>query len=253
MNKKEIIRLLNDQKEIFGDDLFISKEELQKSKSTSVVKEINSGYKVEKIVTEKPKKEPALFSEKEDEWELAESLGKLNNSICNCTKCVLHKGRNKFVFGSGNPNADVLVIGEGPGAEEDKQGLPFVGRAGKLLTDMLKAIKFERDEVYIGNIVKCRPPDNRTPLTEEMETCLPYLKKQIELIKPKLILCLGLTAAKGLLKKRESLANLRGNVFEYEHAKVVVTYHPAALLRNPNWKKPAWEDLQMFRKMYDQF
>jgi DNA polymerase len=252
VSKKEIIRLLNDQKEIFGDELFITNEELQKSRPLSIVKEKEIEYKVEKVVTEKPKEEPALFAEKKDDWQLTESLEKLNNLICNCTKCTLHKGRNKFVFGSGNPNADALVIGEGPGAEEDKQGLPFVGRAGKLLTDMLKAIKFERDEVYIGNIVKCRPPENRTPLPEEMDTCLPYLKKQIEIIKPKLILCLGLTAAKGLLKKRESLTNLRGKVFEYENIKVVVTYHPAALLRNPNWKKPAWQDLQMFRKLYDE-
>jgi uracil-DNA glycosylase len=258
-SKKEIIRLLNDQKEIFGDDLFITKEELQKKIPLPVVKEKELAYKVEKIVTEKPKGEPALFAEKKDDlsagkagWEFTDSLDKLNKLICNCTKCELHKGRNNFVFGSGNPEADVLVIGEGPGAEEDKQGLPFVGRAGKLLTDMLKAIKFERDEVYIGNIVKCRPPDNRTPLPEEMDTCLPYLKKQIELIKPKLILCLGLTAAKGLLKKKESLTNLRGKVFEYENAKVIVTYHPAALLRNPNWKRPAWEDLQMFRKLYEE-
>jgi DNA polymerase len=155
------------------------------------------------------------------------------------------------VFGTGNPNADVLVIGEGPGAEEDKQGLPFVGRAGKLLTDMLKAIKFEREDVYIGNVVKCRPPSNRTPMQDEMDTCLPYLKKQVELIKPKLILCLGLTAAKGLLKKKESLGKLRQNLFEYEGAKVIVSYHPAALLRNPHWKKDSWEDLKKLRKMYD--
>jgi uracil-DNA glycosylase len=252
-SKKEIIRLLNDQKEIFGDELFITKEELKKNKPSSIIKEKDIEYKVEKVVTEKPKEEQELFSAKKDDWELSDSLDKLNQLICNCTKCVLHKGRNKFVFGSGNPNAKVLVVGEGPGAEEDKQGLPFVGRAGKLLTDMLKAIKFERDEVYIGNIVKCRPPENRTPFPDEMETCLPYLKKQIELIKPKLILCLGLTAAKGLLKSRDSLTKLRGKVYEFENSKVVVTYHPAALLRNPNWKKPAWEDLQMFRKLYDQY
>ena len=252
VSKKEIIKLLKDQKEIFGDELFITKDELQKNKPSPVVKEKEFTYKVEKVLTEMPKEEPALFAEKKEDWELADSLDKLNKLICNCAKCVLHKGRNKFVFGSGNPNADVLVIGEGPGAEEDKQGLPFVGRAGKLLTDMLKAIKFERDEVYIGNIVKCRPPENRTPLPDEMDTCLPYLKKQIELIKPKLILCLGLTAAKGLLKNKDSLTKMRGKVFEFDNAKVVVTYHPAALLRNPNWKKPAWEDLQMFKKLFDQ-
>jgi uracil-DNA glycosylase family 4 len=251
-SKKEILRLLNDQKEIFGDDLFITKNELQKEETLPIVKEKEFEYKVEKSAIENPKEEPGLFAEKKEDWEKAATLERLNKLICKCTKCVLHKGRNKFVFGSGNPDANVLVIGEGPGAEEDKQGLPFVGRAGMLLTDMLKAIKFERDEVYIGNIVKCRPPENRTPFPDEMDTCLPYLKKQIELIKPKVILCLGLTAAKGLLKRKESLTNLRGKVFEFDSAKVMITYHPAALLRNPHWKRPAWEDLKLFRRLYEQ-
>ena len=235
--KKEIIKALTLQKEIFGDDLFIPK----KKRTTNVVKEASHMYN-----------EPELFPEEKEDWQKTTSLEDLEKLICNCTKCVLSKNRNKFVFGSGNPNSDVLVIGEGPGAEEDKQGLPFVGRAGKLLTDMLKAIKFEREEVYIGNVVKCRPPENRTPLPDEMETCLPYLHKQFELIKPKLILCLGLTAARGLLRKRESLGELRKHIYEYESAKVIVTYHPAALLRNPHWKKDAWEDLKKFRRMHDE-
>jgi len=235
--KNEIIKSLTLQKEIFGDELFIPKNKI----NTSVVKEPTTLFE-----------EPALFPEEKEEWEKAASLNEFEKLISNCTKCRLHQGRNKFVFGTGNPNADVLVIGEGPGAEEDKQGLPFVGRAGKLLTDMLKAIKFEREEVYIGNVVKCRPPENRTPMQDEMDTCLPYLKKQFGLIQPKLILCLGLTAAKGLLKKRESLGELRKSVFEYEGAKVIVTYHPAALLRNPHWKKDCWEDLKKFRKLYEE-
>lgn len=234
--KQEIIKTLNLQKEIFGDELFIPKNKMK----VSVVKEPETLFE-----------ETKLFNAEKEDWEKSTSLDQLEKLICNCTKCRLHKGRNKFVFGSGNPNADVLVIGEGPGAEEDKQGLPFVGRAGQLLTDMLKAIKFSREEVYIGNIVKCRPPENRTPMQDEMDTCLPYLKKQVELIKPKLILCLGLTAAKGLLNKRESLGELRKSIFDYENAKVIVTYHPAALLRNPHWKKDCWEDLKKFRKMYD--
>lgn len=236
-SKKEIINTLNLQKEIFGDELFISK----KKRMTAVVKEPTSFFE-----------EPALFSEEKEDWEKAISLDQFEKLINSCTKCRLHQGRNKFVFGTGNPNADVLVIGEGPGAEEDKQGLPFVGRAGQLLTDMLKAIKFSREEVYIGNVVKCRPPENRTPMQDEMDTCMPYLKKQCELIKPKLILCLGLTAAKGLLKKRESLGELRKSIYEYEEAKVIITYHPAALLRNPHWKKDCWEDLKKFRKLYDE-
>ncbi len=252
-SKKKIIEALKDQKDIFGDDLFeenlllkssipqSEKKESHKKKSDSPV-----------IVVKEPLKDISLFKNGIENWEKASSLDELNKLICNCTKCNLHKGRNNFVFGSGNPNAKVMVIGEGPGAEEDKQGLPFVGRAGQLLTDILKAIKFSREEVYIGNIVKCRPPDNRTPLPEEMDTCLPYLLKQIDLIKPKMILCLGLTAAKGLLKKKDSLTSMRGQVFDYEGIKVMVTFHPAALLRNPNWKKDCWIDVQKFRKLYDE-
>lgn len=250
--KKKIIEALKDQQAIFGDDLF--EEKISNAKPVIKNDEVKIEPKPSKptYVKEPVKNSSGLFTDTKSEWEKSESLEQLNKLISNCTKCALHKGRNKFVFGSGNPNADVLVIGEGPGAEEDKQGLPFVGRAGQLLTDILKAIKFSREEVYIANIVKCRPPDNRTPLPDEMETCIPYLQKQIELIKPKLILCLGLTAAKGLLKKKDSLTSLRGQVFEYEGIKTMVTFHPAALLRNPNWKKDCWIDVQKFRKLYDQ-
>jgi DNA polymerase len=235
--KKQLIEALNDQKEIFGDELLTSN--LLKRKTTVVTK----------IQTEE--NEDSLFDVKQD-WEKAKSLEELDNLINKCTKCPLHKSRTNFVFGVGNPDADVMVVGEGPGADEDAQGEPFVGRAGKLLNDILKAINFKREEVYIANVVKSRPPGNRTPTAEEMEACIPYLKKQIELIKPKLILCLGLTAAQGLLKKRDSLTKLRGQLFEYHGAKVMVTYHPAALLRNPNWKRPCWEDVQKFRQLYDE-
>lgn len=252
-SKKKIIEALKDQKDIFGDDLF---EENIPSKSGIPQSETKEAHKKKPdssiIVVKEPLKDISLFKNGIERWEKASSLDELNKLICKCTKCDLHKGRNNFVFGSGNPNAKLMVIGEGPGAEEDKQGLPFVGRAGQLLTDILKAIKFSREEVYIGNIVKCRPPDNRTPFPEEMETCLPYLLKQIDLIKPKMILCLGLTAAKGLLKKKDSLTSMRGQVFDYEGIKVMVTFHPAALLRNPNWKKDCWIDVQKFRKLYDE-
>ncbi len=237
--KKQIVEALKDQKEIFGDELF---EEKLKKRKTLVVSEKKEVYM----------EEPALFPEEKEDWELAKSLEELEGLIKDCTECRLHEGRNKFVFGVGNPNADVMVIGEGPGAEEDKQGLPFVGRAGQLLTEILKAINFKREEVYIANVVKCRPPGNRTPLPDEMETCLPYLRKQFELIKPKVVLCLGLTAARGLLHKKDSLTSMRGKVFEFETAKVMVTYHPAALLRNPNWKRGCWEDVQKFRQLYDE-
>lgn len=250
--KEKIIRALKVQQEVHSDLLFEPKEHFSKPVK-KMYKEPEPETKTKKSVIKEPAAdESALFESEREDWQNAASLDLLNKMICNCTKCGLHKNRNKFVFGSGNPNADVMVIGEGPGAEEDAQGLPFVGRAGKLLTDILKAIKFERDEVFIANIVKCRPPGNRTPLPGEMDTCIPYLKKQIELIKPKLILCLGLTAAKGLLKKKESLTNLRGNVYEYEGISVMVTFHPAALLRNPNWKRDCWDDVKKFRKLYNE-
>jgi uracil-DNA glycosylase family 4 len=236
--KKQIIEALKDQKEIFGDELFTSQS--LNRKTTLVTK-----------IKDEREDDISLFETKEN-WEKATSLEELDSLINKCTKCPLHKSRTNFVFGVGNPNADVMVVGEGPGADEDAQGEPFVGRAGKLLNEILKAINFQREEVYIANVVKSRPPGNRTPTSEEMEACLPYLKKQIELIKPKLILCLGLTAAQGLLKKRDSLTKLRGQIFDYLNAKVMVTYHPAALLRNPHWKRPCWEDVQKFRNMYDE-
>ena len=270
--KKQLIEVLKDQKEVFGDELF--QDKLLKRRTVvventkeNIYKESSSNLKVKETVdsknsqlealsfiseTKKTKLEEHSFFEQKENWENSKNLDELNKQICNCQKCPLGATRNKFVFGSGNPNADVMTIGEGPGADEDAQGLPFVGRAGKLLTDILKAINFEREEVYIANIVKCRPPGNRTPLPQEMDSCMPYLKKQIELIKPKLILCLGLTAAHGLLKKKDSLTNLRGKLFEFENAKVMVTFHPAALLRNPNWKRDCWEDVKKFRKLFDE-
>lgn len=238
-NRKDLIKMLEHQREIFGDELFTPNVTANQ-------------IAAEKISTKKVSEEPSLFVVSKERWETSDNLEDLNRQICNCTKCVLHKGRNKFVFGVGNPNAAVMLIGEGPGAEEDKQGEPFVGRAGQLLNDILKAINFTREEVYIANVVKCRPPGNRTPLPEEMEECMPYLLKQIELIKPKLILCLGLVAANALLKKKDSLGKLRNKIFEFNSTKVMVTYHPAALLRNPNFKRDCWEDVKAFRRLYDE-
>ncbi len=182
-----------------------------------------------------------------EKWQADVSLNDLDRHICNCTKCRLGVTRTKFVFGVGNPKADLLVIGEAPGADEDKQGEPFVGRAGQLLNKILEAVNFKREEVYIANILKCRPPENRRPHPDEVEQCEPYLWKQIEIIKPKFILCLGLTAAQTLLKTQESLTNLRASVHNYHGVPTYVTYHPAALLRNPDWKRPTWEDVQKLR------
>ncbi|HRE42112.1 MAG TPA: uracil-DNA glycosylase [Ignavibacteria bacterium] len=186
-----------------------------------------------------------------DKWMSANSLDELKEMICNCKKCDLWKTRTNFVFGSGNKNADLVIVGEAPGAEEDKQGLPFVGRAGKLLTQILESINFKREEVFICNVLKSRPPENRNPSPEEIKQCEPYLVKQLELIKPKMLLCLGTFAAQTLLQTKEALGKLRGKFHTYKNIPLLVTYHPAALLRNPNWKKPTWDDVQLLRKEFD--
>ena len=184
-------------------------------------------------------------------WQDTCSLADLNAAICTCKKCPLGATRTKFVFGVGRIDSGVMVIGEAPGADEDAQGEPFVGKAGQLLNKILEAVKFARTDVFIANILKCRPPGNRRPAPAEVELCEPYLWKQIELVRPKIILCLGLTAAQTLLKSTASLGVLRESVQTYRGIPLIVTYHPAALLRNPNWKRPTWEDVQKFRKMYD--
>jgi DNA polymerase len=182
----------------------------------------------------------------------ATTLEAFHSDISDCMKCPLGATRTSFVFGSGNPNADIMVIGEAPGADEDAQGLPFVGRAGQLLTKILESIDMQRDEVYICNILKCRPPNNRKPLTGETDSCEPYLWKQIDLIRPKFILALGLTASHTLLKTSETMTALRGRIHDYQGIKTIVTYHPAALLRNPEWKKLVWEDVKFLRSLYQE-
>ncbi len=178
------------------------------------------------------------------------SLSEFNHEIMTCMNCPLGATRNQFVFGVGNPDADLMFVGEAPGEREDAEGIPFVGRAGKLLDDILKAIDLDREDVYIANVLKCRPPENRDPKREEIEECEPYLLKQIELIKPKLLVALGRISATTLLRSKASLTEMRGQVFDYHGTDLVVTYHPAALLRNPNWKRPAWEDFKKIKEMY---
>jgi uracil-DNA glycosylase len=193
---------------------------------------------------------PAQPATHNEAWMDAEDLPVLNGEISGCLKCALGQTRTKFVFGVGNPHATLMFIGEAPGADEDAQGEPFVGRAGQLLNKILAAITMNRADVYICNILKCRPPNNRTPLPEEVELCIPYLKKQIAIIKPKLIVCLGLTAAQNILHINDSLTKLRGRTLQFEGIPLRVTYHPAALLRNPNWKQPTWEDFQAIQKLH---
>ncbi len=170
--------------------------------------------------------------------------------VAGCTQCHLAQGRTKFVFGSGSAGAPVMVIGEAPGQEEDEQGLPFVGAAGKLLTTMLAAIGLDRStDVFITNVLKCRPPENRNPETTETLACLPLLRRQIEIIRPKALLLLGRIAAHSLLNITDSIAKMRSKVLDYQGIPVMVIYHPAALLRTAEYKRPAWEDLQQFRKL----
>jgi DNA polymerase len=175
----------------------------------------------------------------------AAALQIIRDEIGDCTRCPLHKGRNHLVFGDGSPAARLIFVGEGPGADEDAQGLPFVGKAGQLLNNMIAAMGLKREEVYIANVVKCRPPGNRTPEPEEGSTCSPFLFRQIDVIRPQVLVALGATAATYLLGTRQPLAGLRGRVHAVRGAQLIVTYHPAYLLRDPRQKKEAWADLQI--------
>ena len=186
-----------------------------------------------------------------------ETLEEVRGDLGECTRCKLHRGRTTIVFGSGNPQAEVVFVGEGPGADEDAQGLPFVGRAGQLLTEMINnsaarmKVPLRRENTYICNIIKCRPPNNRTPEKEEVETCSPFLLRQLDAIRPRAIVALGATAVRVLLNNNESMGRLRGRWFDYRGAQLLVTYHPAYLLRDPSKKREAWDDMQtLLRFLY---
>src|SRR5256884_360418 len=173
-----------------------------------------------------------------------DTLLKIIDDIGDCRRCRLHTGRNKIVFGVGDEQAKLVFVGEGPGADEDAQGIPFVGRAGQLLTQMIEAMGLQRKDVYICNVVKCRPPENRTPEDDEISTCSPFLLRQLEVIAPKVIVCLGAVAAKTLLRTNRGISQFRGQWLDYRGSKLMATYHPAYLLRNPNAKGEVWKDLQ---------
>jgi len=187
---------------------------------------------------------PAPLAARDD---LPDDLGTLARMVSECRKCGLCGTRTNTVFADGSPQAKLLFIGEAPGRDEDLKGVPFVGRAGQLLDKMIAAIQLRRDEVYICNVLKCRPPENRTPAPEEVEQCLPYLEQQLALVRPALICALGLSAVQALLKTKSSMASLRGRTYEYRGVPLIPTYHPAALLRNPGLKREAWEDMQRVR------
>ncbi len=201
---------------------------------------------------------PAVFVEEEALPKLksqstaadhATALRLIREDLGDCTRCRLHKqGRKQIVFGVGNPNADLMFIGEAPGADEDERGEPFVGRSGQLLTNMIKAMGLRREDVYIANIIKCRPPGNRTPERDECDTCSPFLMRQIEAIRPKALVALGAVAAKSLLAINAPMSELRGRWYDFRGTKLAVTYHPAFLLRDPRRKKETWKDLQMVMK-----
>lgn len=189
------------------------------------------------------------------------ALDEIKKDIGDCKRCKLCKERNKIVFGVGDPCAELMFVGEGPGADEDEQGIPFVGRAGQLLTKIIQAMGMERKDVYIGNIAKCRPPNNRNPEPDEIETCMPFLVQQINVIKPKIIVALGAVAAKAMMQTEVPISKLRGKLLDWPPApltrnsqpgthncKLIPTYHPAFLLRNPNMKRPVWEDMQKVMK-----
>jgi uracil-DNA glycosylase len=186
--------------------------------------------------------EPVMFLTRETLADIKADIGD------DCRRCKLHKlGRKQVVFGVGNPDADLMFVGEAPGADEDEQGIPFVGRAGQLLTKIIEAIGLTRDDVYIANVIKCRPPQNRNPEQDEVDTCEPFLFRQIDTIKPKVIVALGTFAARALLRTLEPISRLRGRVYDYRGAKLIPTFHPAYLLRNPASKRDVWEDMKVAR------
>ena len=180
-----------------------------------------------------------------------DTLEKIREDIGDCKRCRLCSTRTHIVFGSGNPKADLVFVGEAPGADEDMHGLPFVGKAGQLLTKIIESIHLQREDVYICNVIKCRPPNNRFPEKDEITTCSPFLLRQLEAIKPKIICCLGAAAAQTLLRTKSSIGWLRGRFQDYRGAKIIVTYHPAYLLRNPEAKRDVWEDMKKIRALLE--
>ena len=193
--------------------------------------------------------QPKMAQRQEPEGDA--ELEAFRRKICECTRCPLGHSRKSFVFGSGAPNAGIMFIGEAPGAEEDRQGMPFVGPAGQLLTKIITAMHLSREEVFICNVLKCRPPGNRDPEPEEIASCEPFLKKQIAIVDPAVICALGLVAAHMLLKTTQSMRDLRGRLHQYEGVPVIVTYHPSYLLRTPSAKRDAWEDVKRLRREFD--
>ena len=213
---------------------------------------LNSMFSVRRAISGGPKPSPSiqvvsgpsLFDERVEN----DTLDRIRGDMGECTRCKLHTGRKNIVFGVGNSKAELVFVGEGPGHDEDVQGEPFVGRAGKLLTQMIEAMGLKRSDVYICNVVKCRPPENRLPERDEISICSPFLARQLAVIKPRVICCLGACSAQTLLETNQGISRFRGEWFDYRGARLIATYHPAYLLRNPNAKSEVWKDLQKVMK-----
>jgi len=200
--------------------------------------------------TTSPQSATSSFEEAGLQTDSATALGALRAHIGDCTRCKLHTlGRTQVVFGSGNPNADLMFVGEAPGADEDEQGVPFIGRAGQLLTKIIEAIELRREDVYIANVIKCRPPGNRNPEPDEVATCEPFLAQQIAVVRPRVIVALGTFAAHLLLRTDAPISRIRGVVHEYQGASLIPTFHPAYLLRSPDKKRDVWEDMKKVRAL----
>ncbi len=257
---KELIekatRFLRQQREIYGD--FSVKLDTQTDFDSLQVEEQDSVYETEPTAQQQPEVTESQQEEIEREKTTSEliaectSLDELRELCRQSDELKTDLEGTNLVFGVGNPNADLMIVGEAPGYNEDQQGEPFVGQAGQLLDKIMAAINFKRSDIYIANILKHRPPDNRDPKPEERQRSLPYLLRQIELVDPKLILCVGRISATTLLDKETSLGNLRGAFHKFHGCELMVTYHPAALLYNQKYKRPTWEDVQLLRKRYDE-
>ena len=241
---EELKRYFECQKILGLDTIALAREKKKEESSKTYKKELKHQVFKEKKTRISVEEQLGIF----DIASKKLTLGEIREEIGDCTRCKLHQGRTNIVFGEGNPKARLVFVGEGPGEEEDKQARPFVGRAGQMLTKIITAMGLKRSDVYICNVVKCRPPGNRSPELVEAGTCEQFLFKQIRAIDPDVIVCLGSVAAQSVLRTKEKLGNLRGKFHSYGRAKVRVTYHPAALLRNPGYKKPLWDDMQVVMK-----
>lgn len=254
-NIDEIIQFLKNEKELYGaftpPDIQLEPENIEASSKTV---EANTEEPKESVAEEANEPDISYQSQLSLDEKLAQctTLEDLRKVCEEADELKTDLENTNLVFGVGNPHADLMIIGEAPGQEEDRQGEPFVGKAGQLLNKILKAIDFDRKDVYIANILKHRPPGNRNPSGEERQRSLPYLLRQIDIISPKIILCVGKVSGTTLLNRDDTLRNMRGSFHNFRGAKLTVTYHPAALLRNPQWKRPTWEDVQMVRQTYDE-